>query len=349
MRLSVFAAGWGRTSLIRARGLPAFLSELQQRKFAGLEATAGELGASFEDKVTTCQLLSECGLRLIYSAYTTWDGYEGVHPGYTSPSEHLKALESELACARALESAVPGTLAHVNVHAGCDSFCEADADEYYKTALDMIDGFLTDVPCLTDGARRGVSHETHRGRPLHHPTPTRRLLAAHGADRLKLTMDISHWHVASERVIGYASTTNRPDPETLGPGNVAWGAEAAAGVAAADPLSATALSSLPAGLAAERKLLHEQVRNFHRPPPPSLASSRLPRLLMPSVAFSRLLTPSVAVSREGLPVHRAHPRAHRHQSDAADAAWGGCRPECASRARRDVAGGVVAHAGLGRV
>ena len=57
MRLSVFAAGWGRASLIRAKGLPAFLTELSQRKFAGLEATAGGWAIA-EEKLETCRLLN---------------------------------------------------------------------------------------------------------------------------------------------------------------------------------------------------------------------------------------------------------------------------------------------------
>ena len=257
MRLSIFAAGWGRTALIRAKGMPTFLSELKQKNFAGLEATAGELGPSLESKVEVCRLLKERGLRLIYSAYTSWDGYEGMHPGYMTPDEHLKVLQKELACAAELEAAVPGMLAHVNVHGGCDTFDEAEADAYYAGALDLTDGLLRDVPSLTDGGRRGISHETHRGRPLFHPTPTRRLLAAHGADRLRLTLDMSHWHVASERAIGYASTTNRPDPEVLEPANVLWGAQEAAAAPNAAPDAADA--ALPAGVAIERRRLHELI------------------------------------------------------------------------------------------
>ena len=68
MRLSIFAAGWGRAAMIRSKGMPGFLSELKQQRFAGLEATAGELGSSFEAKVEVCQLLKENGLRLMYSS-----------------------------------------------------------------------------------------------------------------------------------------------------------------------------------------------------------------------------------------------------------------------------------------
>jgi len=46
----------------------------------------------------------------------------------------------------------------------------------------------------------GISFETHRGRIFHHPARTTRLL-----DRMpptRLTLDLSHWHVACERVLG---------------------------------------------------------------------------------------------------------------------------------------------------
>mmetsp|Transcript_17370 Transcript_17370/g.55350 ORF Transcript_17370/g.55350 Transcript_17370/m.55350 type:complete len:333 (+) Transcript_17370:1245-2243(+) len=251
MRLSLFAATWGRTSIIRARGLGAHLTELRERGFAGLEMTAPELGAQWPDQLAAVRTLHAHGLRLIYSAYTTWEGYEGTHPGFTTPEHHLERLDRELECAAALEAAVPGVLAHVNIHGGCDSFDNREADEYYEGALARVDAFLADQPGLADGARRGATHETHRGRPLHHPTPTRRLLGLHG-DRLRLTLDISHWHVASERVVGYATTTNRPDPLALGPANVPFGAEAAA-AAMASP------DALPPGLAAEQRMLHETI------------------------------------------------------------------------------------------
>ena len=51
-----------------------------------------------------------------------------MHPGYMTPDEHLKVLKQELTCAAELEAAAPGSLAHVNVHGGCDSFHEAEAD-----------------------------------------------------------------------------------------------------------------------------------------------------------------------------------------------------------------------------
>ena len=215
MQLSIFVAIWGRTAMIRSRGIASFLDELSARGFAGVEATAEELGASLKERVEYCRLLQARGLRLIYAAYTSWLGYEGAHPGFTTPPEHLAALDAELAKAAELEAAAPGILAHINIHGGCDSFDEAQADEYYSGALPRIDAFLATHGHLSTGARSGVSHESHRGRPLFHPTPTRRLLAKHGRDRLKLTLDVSHWHVSSERIVGFAPTTNRPDPEAL--------------------------------------------------------------------------------------------------------------------------------------
>ena len=172
-----------------------------------------------------------------------------AHPGFTAPSEHLDALQRELALAAELQAAVPGILAHVNINGGCDSFDEAQANEYYDGAIDQVERFVA-AQGTTDGARRGVSHETHRGRPLFHPTPTRRLLKRY-AGRLRLTLDMSHWHVASERAPGYGVTTNRPEPEVLGPANHAWGAQEAA--------AAEVEAELPPGLLEERRVLHEDV------------------------------------------------------------------------------------------
>ena len=91
MQLSIFVATWGRTAMIRSRGIASFLDELSARGFAGVEATAEELGASLKERVEYCRLLQARGLRLIYAAYTSWLGYEGAHPGFTTPPEHLAA------------------------------------------------------------------------------------------------------------------------------------------------------------------------------------------------------------------------------------------------------------------
>ena len=225
------------------------LTELSQLKFAGLGRIMG-VGHSFEEKLGTPHL-NERGLRLIYSAYTSWDGYEGAHPGYLTPAEHLQVLEREFACAAKLEAAVPGTLAHINVHGGCDSFDETESDAYYAGALDLTDALLRDVPTLTNGKRRGVSHETHRGRPLFHPTPTRLASARRGsAEADARHVALARCERASHR---YASTTN-------GPANSGWGAEAAAAAAAAGRAPFwQQLVAAAGGAALERWRLHEEI------------------------------------------------------------------------------------------
>lgn len=74
----------------------------------------------------------------------------------------------------------------VSVHCGADSFDHA-------TAV----GFLRD--CLSAASDLGLEAciETHRGRPLFEPWRTARLLEA--LPEMKLTSDLSHWHVVVDR------------------------------------------------------------------------------------------------------------------------------------------------------
>ena len=64
MQLSIFVATWGRTAMIRSRGIASFLDELSARGFAGVEATAEELGASLKERVEYCLLLQARGQNL---------------------------------------------------------------------------------------------------------------------------------------------------------------------------------------------------------------------------------------------------------------------------------------------
>lgn len=77
---------------------------------------------------------------------------------------------------------------HVNCHTGCDSFTEDQAIELFNVILNMEKKLK--IP---------VSHETHRGRILGSPWVCLRLIEKY--KDLRITLDISHWNVVSERLI----------------------------------------------------------------------------------------------------------------------------------------------------
>lgn len=135
-------------------------------------------------------------MRLILGLYTSWDDYEITWPGLTLPGQHLKQLEVQLEEAASLGTPV---VRHVNIHSGCDSWDHETAATYFEGAAPLTSAFLETCPWVG-----GASHETHRGRALFHPYTTRRLLER--CPELRLTADLSHWHVSSERILGLENT-----------------------------------------------------------------------------------------------------------------------------------------------
>eukprot|EP00658_Telonema_sp_P-2_P050036 TRINITY_DN3809_c0_g1_i2.p1 TRINITY_DN3809_c0_g1~~TRINITY_DN3809_c0_g1_i2.p1 ORF type:complete len:223 (+),score=30.20 TRINITY_DN3809_c0_g1_i2:99-767(+) len=89
----------------------------------------------------------------------------------------------------AAELRAEGVLTQINAHSGSDSWSEGEASEYFERVLGM------EIP-------EGVSmaHETHRGRVLSNPFVAGRLCEQF--DHLRLTLDLSHWVVVCERLLG---------------------------------------------------------------------------------------------------------------------------------------------------
>ena len=113
--------------------------------------------------------------------------------------------------------------AQVNVHGGCDSWPEDVAGDWLARATGVAARFLEANPSVGETTRgvdamgsqpthlRGVSFETHRGRILGHPFVTRRLLEY--LEPLRLTADISHWHVVAERLLDDPASARMMDEE----------------------------------------------------------------------------------------------------------------------------------------
>ena len=77
---------------------------------------------------------------------------------------------------------------HINCHTGCDSFTESQAIECLEIVLE--EGRKSTI---------SISHETHRGRILGSPWVCLRMIEKF--KDLRITLDISHWNVVSERLI----------------------------------------------------------------------------------------------------------------------------------------------------
>lgn len=71
---------------------------------------------------------------------------------------------------------------------GCDAWSEEESMAFFKGAMEIAEKYQIDI-----------SFETHRSRSLFTPWVTRRMVEV--LPQMKLTMDISHWCVVSERLM----------------------------------------------------------------------------------------------------------------------------------------------------
>jgi len=118
------------------------------------------------------------------------------------PSAHLDRLTRELeAIAEASVAAGPlSPVLRVNAHSGSDAWSEDEAAAFLASAVEAASRIGEALP--------PVSHETHRGRALCCPFATARLLRR--VPQLRLTSDLSHWVVKTERMLDTA-----PEQELL--------------------------------------------------------------------------------------------------------------------------------------
>ena len=215
MKLAVFASKWGTFPRF-GRKTRAWLEGVRDAGFAGVECSLSDLGRDRLERSATCEAISAHGLRLILGLYSGWVDYEGC-PAPSTPEAHLELLEKQFGEASDLGGGAP--IAHVNVHAGCDSWAEDVAGAFLSRSLGLGAQFLEARPQVGAGSRvtdahggtpahlHGVSYETHRGRCLFSPFATMRYLEY--IEPLRLTADLSHWHVVSERLLDDEATAAR--------------------------------------------------------------------------------------------------------------------------------------------
>ncbi|MEM9514408.1 MAG: TIM barrel protein [Actinomycetota bacterium] len=173
----IFASPWGLVGPDLPFGslaelLPAVADagltgiEMPVIAFEAFPEAVGEL-----DESRLAARLDELGLRL-FPMILTFGG---------SCDDHLADFGRQLDLIGRWNSPV------VNVHGGADAFSDDDARRFLRTAGEMAGDHGV-----------ALSHETHRGRILHTPWRTARLLDE--VDDLWLTADLSHWVVTCERL-----------------------------------------------------------------------------------------------------------------------------------------------------
>lgn len=127
-------------------------------------------------------LLQQHNLDWICGLYTGWADYEFGAWSAESVDAHVGKFKAQLDAIHTL----PVLPVHINSHTGSDHFSESESIDCFNQVLQ--------IP-----SRISISHETHRGRILHSPWTTLRLIRQF--PQLRLTLDLSHWNVVSERLL----------------------------------------------------------------------------------------------------------------------------------------------------
>ena len=164
---------------------PAVLfPELRRLGYHGLEASINDiqrLSHGRPDELLA--LLRKHQLELICIAYTRWNDYKEWDQ--KSVDEQLRQYEEQLTTIRQWQPVA------VNVHAGDDTWTMKEHFAFFEQAFALQQRVLA-------GSSITASYETHRGRSL--STPAVGLQLMERLPELRLTADLSHWVLVSERL-----------------------------------------------------------------------------------------------------------------------------------------------------
>lgn len=157
--------------------LTSFIHDAAREGYDGVEFALANLAFEADDTDQAIQqvklALSETGLKVIPLIATRPSNWGSV-------SGHLHEFKRQAFLAKALGASKSA------VHCGADSFGHETAVEYLRDCLSIASDLGIEA-CM----------ETHRGRPMFDPWRTARLLDA--LPDMRLTSDLSHWHVVVDR------------------------------------------------------------------------------------------------------------------------------------------------------
>ncbi|KAK9779569.1 putative Xylose isomerase-like TIM barrel domain-containing protein [Seiridium cardinale] len=156
--------------------------ELVKIGFDGIEIDTANLQPPDFPKLRA--LCDKHGLAITALIFSSWPQYVGPRPKGLTPDDHLKFYREQIKQASVLKPL------KINAHSGSDVFTPEQSVEFYKGTF-AIDEEL--------GFAGRVTHETHRNRSLFNPQATGYILSR--VPNLRITLDISHWVVVSERLL----------------------------------------------------------------------------------------------------------------------------------------------------
>ncbi|HTY37169.1 MAG TPA: TIM barrel protein [Bacteroidota bacterium] len=163
MNLSIFRHLWGITE-----PWETLFPKIASLNFQGIE----HILPDEQDKERFRRLLDLHGFKYIAQIVTNG----------STVDDHLSSFRHNVERAAELHPL------KINCHSGCDWFSPEQSKKYFGEAL----AFEAKIGIP-------VAHETHRGRILYNPWTTESLLKQY--PELKLSCDLSHWVVISERLL----------------------------------------------------------------------------------------------------------------------------------------------------
>lgn len=171
MQFKLFKTLWGFSG-----SLSEAIAEAQQAGFDGIEGMApGAPAANAE----FARLLADSGLAYIAEICT---GGSYVPDRKATPAMHLEDLENKVIQAKTLQPLL------INVMAGCDAWPLQTQVEFFRAAQ-----------AIGEKHKVVLSFETHRSRSTFNPWITEAIIQQ--LPDLRLTADISHWIVVTERLL----------------------------------------------------------------------------------------------------------------------------------------------------
>ncbi|KAL3449942.1 xylose isomerase-like protein [Aspergillus insuetus] len=154
----------------------------KEHGYAGIEIDFA--GMSPEELQLTRSIADEVGLEISVTLFSSWPKYIGPRPPGLTPEYHAQFFREQLKIASILKPV------RVNAQSGADHFSWDDSVRFYQLALQVA---------KEEGFEGRVCHETHRNRSMFNPYAADYVLQR--VPELRITADISHWVVVSERLL----------------------------------------------------------------------------------------------------------------------------------------------------
>ncbi|KAJ5161591.1 hypothetical protein N7492_006983 [Penicillium capsulatum] len=178
--VSRFRSIWGIPTGDNYENWAKWFPTLKAQGYVGVEIDFAPLTSL----PTIRQIADSAGLEISVLVHSKWPQYVGPKPLGLTPKVHLDGYRTQLEIAKALKPVL------VNAHSGDDAWTVDEAVEFFEGTL-AIDAEL--------GFAGKVHHETHRNRAFYSPYLTAQVLGR--VPKLRVTADISHFVVVSERLL----------------------------------------------------------------------------------------------------------------------------------------------------